>query len=94
MRWWIVRHPELADDVIVAAVEAAYEDDAIETDCLGGGVPPTKIHEYLPAELSYSQLQDRLRELANDEKLDRVSGADPESLRPRWSYLPVSSDDE
>lgn len=81
---------EISDDAILEAVREAFESD--DVDRLGGGVRPEAIHDELESTLSLRQLQKRLQMLAEAGHLDRVSGIDPETSRPRWSFRPVLSE--
>lgn len=78
----------VTDQELLAAVVDAYESH--EQDRLGGGVPVEAVHDALDPELSRSQLEDRLKALAErNSAVERVRGVDPTSWRPRWSYRPT-----
>ena len=68
------------------AVEEAFEDGCI--DAADGGVPPSEIANRLGAEVD--SVRRHLRRLVESGQLEQVHGVDPETLRPRKSYLPAS----
>lgn len=65
------------------AVEEALEDGS--TDAADGGVPSKEVAERVDGDLK--SVRRHLRRLVEDGRLDQVHGADPETLRPRVSYL-------
>lgn len=67
----------------VEAVEEALEEDC--TDIAEGGVPSHEVAERVDGDLK--SVRRHLRRLVEAGQLETVHGADPETLRPRKSYL-------
>ena len=72
----------------IEAVEEALEDGC--TDAAEGGVSPTEIAIRVDGDLD--SVRRHLRRLVKDGQLEQVQGANPDTLRPRTSYLPKNDD--
>jgi len=70
------------------AVESALEDGC--TDAAEGGVPPQEVAERLDSDIK--SVRRHLRRLVEEGCIKKVHGVDPETLRPRNSYVPLDTD--
>lgn len=69
----------------VEAVEEALEEGCV--DAADGGVPVQEIAHRVGS--SYPSVRRHLDRLVAANRLRSVSGVDPETLRPRKSYIPT-----
>jgi len=76
-------------DAILRAINRGLVRD--ERDLLEGGIAAATIANYV--DLERSTARDKIWELVNDGVLMQVWGANPETGKPRESYLPTSHDD-
>ncbi|WP_135807341.1 hypothetical protein [Halorussus marinus] len=77
------------DHELLEAVRMLYA--AGETDLAAGGVHPESIGEELGIDMKTAT--HRCRELADEGRLVRQDGLNPETLQSRISYAPVDKDE-
>ena len=72
----------------VQAVEEALKEGC--TDPAEGGVPPSEIADRVECDIK--SVRRHLRRLVEEGCIKKVHGVDPETLRPRNSYVPLDTD--
>lgn len=78
------------DHEFIEAVDELYQH-AEHRDAAEGGVHSSIVADHLG--ISQSNAKERLRELAQDDRLAEYDGLDPESRRWRKSYGPIDAEE-
>lgn len=78
------------DHELIEAVETLYQNTE-NRDAAEGGVHSSIVATHLG--ISQSNAKERLRELAQDDRLAEYDGLDPESRRWRKSYAPIDAEE-
>ncbi|MFW5867292.1 MAG: hypothetical protein ACOCX2_05720 [Armatimonadota bacterium] len=86
----VVTQTQKLHDRIVDEIEAALEDD--ERDLLAGGIALETLADRMSCR-TRKTLDTHVSRLVDSGRLEKVDGANPDTLFPRVSYLPADHPD-